>query len=112
MMGPSELGISLLPDLGPPPTDSAGAAAAACTSDARTSPPGPEARTVARCTPHCLARRRALGEIFAVDVGAGTGMPASLAATREGSIFASDPALAVGAVDSLSAGGSSPGATI
>ena len=85
MMRPSELGTSTLPDF-TCALDAAGADAAACTSEARISPPGPEARTVARSTPNSLASRRALGEILALgaateteladcDAAAGTTLP-------------------------------------
>src|SRR5271169_6717340 len=109
MMRPSELGTSMLTDFWG--RAAAGAEAAACTSEARISPPGPEARTVARSIPSSLASRRALGEIFAPDAGADATLLAGVAAAWDGPAFACDPALAAGTADSLSTGGASPGAT-
>src|SRR5271169_5853716 len=95
MMRPSELGTSMLADFWG--RAAAGAQAAACTSEARISPPGPEARTVARSMPSSLASRRALGEIFAPDAGAEATLLAWVATAWDGSAFACDPALAAGA---------------
>src|ERR1700686_176027 len=70
MIRPTELGTSMLPDFFFP-SDAADADPAAWTSEARISPPEPEPCTVARSTPNSLARRRALGEIFALVGAAG-----------------------------------------
>src|SRR5208337_77675 len=90
----------------------AAGAAAACTSDARISPPGPVPRTVAISIPSSFARRRAFGEILALCVGDGSETPA--AAGTGAAVLLCDPARAVCALaaDSFSAGGFSPGATI
>src|ERR1700676_5574752 len=68
-------------------------AAAACTSDARISPPGPEPRTVAMSTPNSFARRRAFGEILAPGAAVGS---EGLAGAGAASVFAWEPARAVG----------------
>src|SRR5579884_3451664 len=85
--------------------------AAACTSAARISPSGPDPRRVARSTPRSLARRRALGEIFAV-VDDFCANPITAVVTGCWIISTWDPARAEGVAEGLSAGGASPGATI
>src|SRR5579863_1824478 len=69
MRRPSVLGTSSRPDIfsGVAALEAIGEAAAACTSDARISPPGPEPRTAAISTPNSFASRRALGEILALE---------------------------------------------
>src|SRR5580700_1072119 len=89
----------------------AGAAAAACTSEARISPPGPDPRSLETSTPNSFARRRALGEIFAFVAAATAGGAATIAPA--GSLLLCEPARAPGAEAAGSvAGGLSPGATI
>ena len=89
--------------------DAARAAAAACTSEARISPPGPDPRKPEISTPNSLARRRALGEIRALGAAPGPGVAA---AAWAGSTLLCDTARAPGAVADSSCGGFSPGATI
>src|SRR3974377_930627 len=100
MMRPSEVGTA---------TESfevetaTGAAAEACTSEARTSPPGPVPRSAEMSTPSSLARRRALGEILAeATVDDAT---APLRVEDAGSALGCDVARAAGAGAPLSAGG-------
>src|ERR1700689_5283694 len=87
----------------------AGAAADACTSEARISPPGPDPCRLETSTPNSFARRRALGEILAPGATACSG---AVAAACAGSFVLCDTARAPGAEKDSSAGGFSPGATI
>src|SRR6266700_4595064 len=112
MMRPRELGTSRLPYVFAVATELEGDEAAACTSDARISPPGPEACTVVRLTPNSFASRRALGEIFALEVSARREPLDCVAATCDVSDLARDPDRVPGAADPFSIGGASPGATI
>src|SRR5579859_7862886 len=110
MMRPRDDGTSMLRDF--LSGGAAGAVAEACTSEARISPPGPEPCTFTISTPSSLARRRALGEIFALDVEVGDETGAATVAAGVVSVFACKPALAAGALAALSTGTCSPGATI
>src|ERR1700685_4324057 len=117
MRRPMDVGISSVSDAGLEETEPVLAEAeladapAACTSLARISPPGPEPCTREISTSSSFARRRALGEIFAVVGVLETGAAAD-AATGISTFV--DVALAVGAVvpPASSAGTASPGATI
>src|ERR1700685_4231335 len=103
MRRPSDLDTSRLPGF----FSAARAEAAAGTSDARISPPEPEPRTVERSMPLSFARRLALGEILALHDAAG----GKAVGGWDDSVFARDPARAARPVDTLSRGGTSPGAT-
>src|SRR5258708_33847244 len=82
--------------------------AAACTSEARISPPGPEPRKAAISTPNSFARRRAFGEILAALAAGGWDATGASGPTHDSGF----PLAACAFEVSYSAGGFLSGGTI